>query len=432
MDQYIGKSLDRYQILSLIGEGGMGSVYRAHDPRLDREIAIKLMHPYLSRQPNFQERFLKEARAAARLNHPGIVKVHDSGQAGDVLYIVMEFLPGDNLKQLLIRTRKAQEWLSIDEAAHLIRQVCLAVEYSHQHGVFFRDIKPDNIMFKNEPVEDLPYRPIITDLGLAKLADEISITRDGESMGTPAYMSPEQALGQPTDARSDLYSLGVLFFELATGQLPFEVNSLTEAIRCHTKMPPPSPRFLNPELPAAIEDILLKSLQKDPARRFQTAAEIADAIAEAIPTTKQTPPGGTDTQDQAFTLMTQYRSSLVGEGAPSQLRATFTPPTDLPYDRIQILSRDHTSRFVYIRGGTITIGRADDNDIVLPDMNISQHHGRVEYDGKNYSIVDLKSTNGIYQDGAKLLPGLPAAWQPGKQCRSEITGSSSIWRRRPT
>jgi serine/threonine protein kinase len=414
MDQYIGKSLDRYQIQSLIGEGGMGSVYRAHDPRLDRDIAIKLMHPFLSRQPNFQERFLKEARAAARLNHPGIVKVHDSGQSGEALYIVMEYLHGDNLKQLLNRMKNSQQWLSCTEAAHLIRQICYAVEYSHQHGVFFRDIKPDNIMFKDEQVEDLPYRPVLTDLGLAKLADEIPITREGESMGTPSYMSPEQALGKPTDARSDLYSLGILFFELATGELPFEVKSLAEAIHAHTKMPPPSPRFLNPDIPTAIEDILLKSLQKDPARRFQTATEMADAIATAIPPKNQALTTGADTQEQQFTLMTQYQSSLVGENAPSLLHPTITPPDDLPYDRIQILSRGHTARFVYIRGGTVTIGRAEDNDVVLPDMNVSQHHARVEYDGKNYSIVDLKSTNGVFQDGAKLLPGLAVIWQTGK------------------
>ncbi len=141
---------------------------------------------------------------------------------------------------------------------------------------------------------------------------------------------------------------------------------------------------------------------------------MAEAIASAIPTKTDGHPAGSDTQEQVFTLHTQYQSSLVGEIAPSKLHPTFTPPGDLPYDRIQILSRDHTARFVYIRGGTLTVGRAEDNDIVLPDMNISQHHARVEYDGKNYSIVDLKSTNGIFQDGAKLLPGLAVVWQPGK------------------
>ena len=220
MEKLVGQTLNRYRIISLLGEGGMGAVFKGHDATLQRDVAIKVLHSHFARRPDFQDRFLQEARTAARLDHPNIVQVHDFGQDRTFLYIVMKFIPGDNLEKMLRDMRSQQKWILLSEACELIRQISHALDYAHRQGILHRDIKPGNIMIEPEPSAGLPYRPIVTDLGLAKLAEGGVATQDGTSMGTPAYMSPEQALGQATDARSDVYSLGILFFELVTGQLP--------------------------------------------------------------------------------------------------------------------------------------------------------------------------------------------------------------------
>ncbi|MDI7278039.1 MAG: serine/threonine-protein kinase, partial [Anaerolineae bacterium] len=170
LEQLIGQSLDRYEIVELLGEGGMGGVFRARDATLQRDVAVKVMHAHFARQANFQERFLQEARTAARLDHPGIVKVYDFGQAQSLLYIVMELIRGDNLRQLITNLQESGRTLPLPEAVQVVRQLCLAIDYAHRQGVLHRDIKPDNIMLKPEPSEGLPFRPVLTDLGLAKLA----------------------------------------------------------------------------------------------------------------------------------------------------------------------------------------------------------------------------------------------------------------------
>ncbi len=251
MGELAGTLLDRYEILELLGEGGMGAVYKARDVTLQRDVAIKVLHPHIARQADFKARFLQEARTAAKLDHPGIVQVYDFNQTQDRLYIVMKLIPGANLRQMLEDLKAAGKWVPLDEAVQLVRQISLALDYAHRRGVLHRDIKPNNIMIEPEPGNGLAYRPVITDLGLAKLAEGGIETRQGSSMGTPAYMSPEQALGQKTDARSDVYALGILLYELSVGRVPFPAKTITEAIRYHTSEKPPSPLSIRPGLPQA-------------------------------------------------------------------------------------------------------------------------------------------------------------------------------------
>jgi serine/threonine protein kinase len=417
METLVGQSVDRYQIQCLLGEGGMGAVYKATDPLLGRDIAIKLMHSYYASQPEFQQRFLQEARLAARLDHPGIVKVLDSGRANQILYIVMEFIPGENLRKMLAQLKAAGKELSVDEAARLVRQVCLAIDYAHRLGVLYRDIKPDNIMVKEEACEGLPYRPVLTDLGLAKLLEGIPITQEGDALGTPAYMSPEQTQGKTTDVRSDVYSLGVLLYELSVGRLPFEVKTLAEAIRYHTREAPPSPRFLRPDLPVALEGVILKALQKDPERRYPDASSMAADIGQAIPPLIPEQGHGTTAGQGAVSLLTQFRPAPADALGPSIAREFPQPPANLAYDRIQILSAGHSLRTLLVKNSTLLVGRDADCDIVLEDISVSRHHARIEFDGAQYRVIDLKSTNGVYQEGAKLLPGIAETWTPGKTLR---------------
>ena len=416
MSDLVGKSLNRYQIVSLLGEGGMGEVYKAHDPFLDRDLAIKVMHPHFARMPNFRERFMQEARTAARLDHPCIVKVHDSGEVNGTLYIVMEFIPGDNLYKILADLRTANRWIVLPEAVQVVRQVCLALDYAHRQGVLHRDIKPDNIMFKPKPYEDLPCHPVLTDLGLVKLTEGLPITQEGISMGTPAYMSPEQALGQPLDARSDVYSLGILLYELAVGRLPFPAKTLSEAIRYHTKEPPPPPHSIRPDLPEALEKVILRALAKDPAQRYPKAVTLAQALQDALLPVTLVSASLTE-REKAVSLVTQYQQSLVGARGISVVAEFPQQAAAIGQDRIQVMGLDKTVRMVAIQPHGLTIGRDEDNDVVLDDQKVSRHHARIEIDGLSYRIVDLNSTNGTFVGDAQLLPGVAEVWQPEKPVR---------------
>jgi len=176
----------------------------------------------------------------ARLDHPGIVKVYMLGKEGDLLFLPMEYIKGGNLRQLLHKLLLEKKWIPLNEALLLVQQLCQVVEYTHQMGVLHRDIKPANLMLKPENTEGLPFRIVLTDLGLAKLLEGLGLTQEGTSVGTPAYMSPEQASGQKTDRRSDVYSLGVLLYELAVGRLPFMIKTISEAARYHSHVQSPA------------------------------------------------------------------------------------------------------------------------------------------------------------------------------------------------
>ena len=415
MDNLVGQTLERYQILALLGEGGMGAVYKAHDITLQRDVAIKVLHSQFARREDFRERFLQEARTAARMNHSGIVQVHDFGQRQDILYIVMEFIPGDNLYKMLQNLRAKGEWIRLDEAVELVRQVSLALDYAHDQGILHRDIKPGNIMLKPDPIEGLPFRPVITDLGLAKLLEGQSLTQEGTSMGTPAYMSPEQAMGQKTDARSDVYSLGILLYELVVGQLPFPIKSLTEAMRYHTTEPPPPPRTIRPELPVLLEKAIIKALEKNPANRPPDAGELAKAL-KIVGTNLGEIVTAPTALGEAVSLVTQYQASLINPRGASVLD-DFEPPSDLTNDRIQVLADGRTTTSVAIPSSGMTIGRDESCDLVLDDRKASRQHARLEYNGISYHITDLNSSNGTYLGNSKLLPGVAETWVPSKPLR---------------
>ena len=416
MESLIGRTLGHYRIAALLGEGGVGAVFKAYDETLQRDVAIKVLHPSIARQKGFQEQFLQEARTAARLDYPGIVKVYEFGVSDDHLYIVMELIPGANLSKLLNDLKAQGKWIVLTESVELIRQVCLSVDYAHRHGILHPDLKPESIMLKPEPVDGLPYRPVLTDLGLAKFAKIGLEPRGGTSMVTPAYISPEQALGQPTDSRSDVYSLGILLFELAVGRLPFPAKTITEAVRFHAQEPPPAPRSLRPDLSETLEKTILTALAKAPSDRFSDANAMAEALsrparsaAEIVaPAASEAPSAG---------LLTEYERSLVEPRGPSALAAFPPLESKITRDQITVLIPNSTARSVPLEGKTTTIGSDAANDLVLDRNRISRQHARITFNGTDYQVTDLGSTNGTYLGETRLLSGVPEIWNPGTLMR---------------
>ncbi|MGD2077453.1 MAG: serine/threonine-protein kinase, partial [Chloroflexota bacterium] len=218
MANMVGEEIGHYRIDGFIGDGGMGSVYKAYDTRLERAVALKLMHAHLARQEEFRKRLASEARAAARLDHRSIVKVYELGESGSDLYLVMEYIGGGSLRDHLHRLQSRHRYLPLDQGLQIGQQIAEGLDYAHEQGVIHRDVKPGNIILKKiakpDRSNEYPFRAILTDFGLVKVLGSESITRSGTTWGTPTYMSPEQCAGRELDARSDLYSLGVVLYEV--------------------------------------------------------------------------------------------------------------------------------------------------------------------------------------------------------------------------
>ncbi|NPV66763.1 MAG: protein kinase [Anaerolineae bacterium] len=272
------KTLGKYEILERLGRGGMAEVFRGYHPALDRYVAIKLLHTFLADDPEFKSRFEREAQNVARLKHPGIVQVYDFeyDEANESYYMVMELIDGPTLKDRLFELSQAHDRPPLEEALRIIRAAADALAYAHRQGMIHRDMKPANLML------DRDGRVVLTDFGIAKIVTGAQFTASGGMVGTPAYMAPEQGLGEAGDERSDIYSLGVILFQLCTGQLPFEAETPLATILKHLHEPVPSPRDLNPALPQDVEAIILKAMAKEPSERFQSAAEMVEHIDAAL------------------------------------------------------------------------------------------------------------------------------------------------------
>lgn len=264
----IGKTIGKYKIISILGRGGMAEVYKAYQEALDRYVALKLMHSFLAEDPDFYERFAREARNVAALRHPNIIQIHDFDREGSSSYMVMEYIDGGTLKERIGDLAKAGQRMSLDEALRIIKEVGGALSYAHKRGMIHRDIKPANVML------DSNGRAILTDFGIAKVVSTGKFTASGSILGTPAYMSPEQGLGQPGDHRSDIYSLGVLLYQLVTGRLPFDADTPVAVILKHVNETLPPPRALNPAIPQSLENVIIKALAKDQTQRYQTVDDM--------------------------------------------------------------------------------------------------------------------------------------------------------------
>jgi serine/threonine protein kinase/formylglycine-generating enzyme required for sulfatase activity len=418
-ESLIGKTLGSYRIETLLGEGGMGAVYRATDMDLQRAVALKVMHAHYASQAQFRQRFIQEARSAASLNHANIVSIYHFSPPDGPLYIAMEYVPGGTLNDYLRRAQQKGQRLDLHEALPLMAQVADALDYAHRLGIVHRDIKPSNILLRQleqpDREGDPPLRAQITDFGLAKLRYGGVETQTGAFMGTLAYMSPEQCLGKELDGRSDEYALGVILYQLATGRLPFEIETPTEAVAKHVYETPPAPRQVNPGLLPALEEILLKALAKSPDERFATPGELAQALRRITSQVSQEDLTRASPTKGDLSLVTEMESAKAERG-PSILDEFPTEPVSAQV-RIQILAPDHTTRTIEMTASSLTIGRDPDNDLVLKDGKVSRRHARIERTSQGYQVTDLNSSNGTFLANAPLLPGVPETWHPNVPVR---------------
>ncbi len=265
----VGKTLGKYKVLEHIGHGGMAEVYKGIQEQLDRLVAIKVLHPFLADEEGFVIRFQREARIVATLRHQNIVQVYDFDENKElgIYYMVMEYIDGPTLKQ-----RLSKGPLPPEEAARIGAAIADALDYAHKRDMVHRDIKPANIMFTSDG------NPVLTDFGIAKMMSLSGLTASGAMVGTPAYMAPEVGMGRPGTVASDIYSLGVVLYQMVTGRLPFESDSPMGMVMQHINDPPPPPSQFVPDIPPELEAIILHALEKDPEARFKSAGEMAAAL----------------------------------------------------------------------------------------------------------------------------------------------------------
>lgn len=270
MSQLEGRTLGHYRLLEELGRGGMATVYKAYQPSLDRHVAVKILAPFLANQRDFFERFRREATAVARLSHPNILNVYDFGQEGDLAYIVMEYVVGGNLAGRLGSAK------DLAFASVIIAQMASALDYAHRRGIIHRDIKPANILMAEDDWA------ILSDFGIAKIVEStLALTQTGMGIGTPEYMSPEQGQGLAIDQRTDIYSLGVVLYEILTGKVPYRATTPIAVVMKHISEPLPPPRSLNPAIPEEVEQVIARALAKDPAQRYASALEMSHHLVHA-------------------------------------------------------------------------------------------------------------------------------------------------------
>ncbi len=318
------RRLGKYELQQRLGRGGMAESWKAFDTQLQRHVAIKFLHADLRTDPTFMTRFIREAQAIASLHHPNIVQVHDFQTSSDpehdssLAYMVMNYVEGPTLAEYIHATSHTGNIPAATDIIHLFNAIGSAIDYAHQHGMVHRDIKPANILFDSKQTSRSSLgEPILIDFGVVKLMDVAGIsTLGGFVLGTPLYMAPEQAQGRHGNERSDIYSLGIILYEICTGTVPFRGDTASAILVQHIIAQPTPPILINPTMPLALSEVILQCIAKDPAARFPSASALSAAIVQAL-TTSPTP------RFDASTSLPQGSGFLLNPSSPQDL----TPPS---------------------------------------------------------------------------------------------------------
>ncbi len=443
LNMLAGKTLGQFRIVERIGSGGMATVFKAYQPALDRYVAIKVLPAYHARDPIFVKRFEQEARSVAKLAHPNIVQIHDFGEQDNITYIVMEYVDSGTLKD---RIKKA---LPVPEAADYIIQAAEGLDCAHRNGIIHRDVKPANILLRKDG------HLLLSDFGIAKILEgTTNLTRVGTGIGTPQYMSPEQGMGQAVDRRSDLYSLGIVFFHCLTGRVPFQADSpLTITVK-HINDPLPVEKLTAEGVPNPIVQVVLQMTAKQPYERYQSADALVDALTSALAASNLSMPRPYRMPPLASAPPIEIKNgpsgSAIGAGVgnvpqPSGAMSPFSAPPSVvmltcfrcgavnPSTRLYCTTcgddlsnkRASSDRFLGPNGRPVlarlliqngpmagrayrfhqdvtTIGRTNGNDLVISGRAVSRRHARLWFAEGRWYLEDLQSANGTFVNNVRV------------------------------
>ncbi len=393
----VGKTLNQYKLVEVIGTSELATVYKAFQPSLERWVAVKVLH---TSDKAMTARFKREGKVVARLRHRNILIVHEYNEVDGFPFIAMEYIEGGTLSDLLDGNPK--DWTDV---IALIIPVGEALHYAHQHGLVHRDVKPSNILMAQEDW------PLLADFGLVKMQESVdAITDTGEIMGTPGYIPPEQATGQEATAQSDIYSLGVIMFEMITGRLPFDHQSYNQMLLFHIMDDAPPPTQFNPDCPPALEQIIMKAMERRPEDRYANMHEMVAAL-NMFATSAGVPH-----------LATSLRTRRLADVPTTELKSNVPPSSTINLNRGSDVQLLFTKQNVTLdlpmphpEENDLIIGRAHGDSRVEVDLTpfdgfdagVSRRHARLIKDGDQWLIEDLGSLNGTFVNDSQLTPNEP-------------------------
>lgn len=398
-NQFIGSNIGKYNLIEYLGEGGLAKVFKGYHPDLQRFAAIKILHAEYLNDEKFVTRFKKEAQNLAKLRHPNIVQVYDSSITSSFPYLVMEYIEGKTLKQFIQEYNRTQTRVPITYTLRIIYSLGLALSFAHRNNIIHRDVKPSNVILENSG------RVVLTDFGLAKFQGQTE-SKDSKAIeGTPAYISPEQALGRGAQQRSDQYSLGLVFFEMLTGRRPYSADDALDMSLRHVTNDIPSPQEFYPEIPDEVAEIVLRATRKNPNERYPAISDLLkDLIKVRIETTTAKLP----------------TASLKDLKLSSDRVASWAAP------EYKLSDRDSVVCLHFVDTGQVVdldlnreylIGRRHRSQPIIPDIDlspfkgyewgISRLHASIAIQMNQVTITDLGSANGTWHAGERLSPNQP-------------------------
>jgi serine/threonine protein kinase len=416
-DRYrrVGKTITYFRIDRFIGENPLVALYKAYDTRSNEEVALRILHPEQARDATIKQRFLEEGRLLSRVVHPNVMRVLSFYDADNEVFMAAELISGGSLRQLMKRYHDEARFLEIDDVLKIALQIANGLHYAHQQGLIYRDLRPEGVvlrMLRNiGSIQD--YQPVLTDFTLIRYADPGEIYEEGHGDDSYyAYMSPEQVSNRRIDIRSDIYELGVIFYELLCGIPPFQPNSIADAVHMHTREPVPDITKARPDIPVELEDLIKRSLEKNPDDRYQTAGAMARALQRVLEKS-----GGIDDASEALLFNTMHMEDQL----PAEMPLRTEPPRtaeDLEQDRLIFYSERHPTMVVRMERDLYTVGRDETQDIRLQSQFTSRRHARIERGADGYyRILDIGSSNGSWLGTYRLLNNVAEIWETDETVR---------------